>query len=439
LQRDAGKLQRRFSAGLVHNFQVAPTHSAPPASAEGLHARFFGGEAAGVAFEFVLVTFAVRNLLRSVEALQNGRAMPRERGFNAIDFRNVQTEPDDQVHLSSANMRDARDGDYTYMTVASPKRAKKAAAARTSPAGTKAAREWKTRKAQGLQILEAPVFSRLKWLVHGFSTRSGGSSRLERTDRGIKTLEQVLNLGFNEWDEPERVSANRQKFFSAIGAGKMRPVLLRQIHSDIVHPVGAAGMPQGEHAPPGDALITCERGVLLAVQTADCIPILLADTKNHAVAAIHSGWRGTAQRIAEKTLGRMQMEFGTRPQDVIAAIGPGIGQCCYEVGHEVIKEFAATFPAAREWFHGPFDTLENGDADSNWLPWLTMRPPGHAPPAPTAKLDLVAANRAILAGAGVPLKNITSSNLCTACPPDLFFSYRRERITGRMMAAIGIK
>jgi YfiH family protein len=325
------------------------------------------------------------------------------------------------------------------MTQASTKTARKRTAAGTSSAKIKTTREWKSRRSRALHILEAPELSRLKWLVHGFSTRQGGSSRLERTVQGLKTTEEVLNLGFSEWDRPETVAANRQAFFNAIGAPKMRPVLLRQIHSDIVYLVGAADVPQGKYAPQGDALITREPGVLLAVQTADCIPILLADAKNHGVAAIHSGWRGTAQRIAEKTLGRMQMEFGTRPKDVVAAIGPGIGQCCYEVGHEVIKEFAAKFPVARDWFDGPFDTLENGDADSNWLPWLTMRPPGHAPPAPSAKLDLIAANRWILAEAGVPLNNITSSNLCTACRPDLFFSYRRERITGRMIASIGIK
>jgi hypothetical protein len=123
---------------------------------------------------------------------------------------------------------------------------------------------------------------------------------------------------------------------------------------------------------------------------------------------------------------------------VTAALGPGIGGCCYEVGHEVVKEFTAKFPNAREWFTGPIDALENGDNDPNWLPWLTMRPPGHAPPAPRAHLDLIAANRAILLGAGVAPKNITSSGFCTACRTDLFFSYRREHTTGRMMAAIGI-
>jgi polyphenol oxidase len=300
-------------------------------------------------------------------------------------------------------------------------------------------REWNLRKTAGLQILESPELLCCDWLVHGFSTRSGGASKLEQSRDDTTATTGVLNLGFTDWDSRDNVLANRKKFFGAIGSTKMHPVLLRQIHSDLICVVRAENVPQGDNAPQGDALITNEPGVLLAIQIADCIPILLADTKHRAVAAIHSGWRGTAKRIAEKTVGRMQMEFGTRPEDLVAAIGPGIGPCCYEVGHEVVKEFAAKFPNARDWFDGPFEALENGDADSNWLPWLTMRPPGHAPPAPTARLDLIAANRAILAGAGVPPANISTANLCTACRPDLFFSYRRERTTGRMMAAIGIK
>ena len=275
--------------------------------------------------------------------------------------------------------------------------------------------------------------------MHGFSTRPGGASEFPANREGHAYSEKVLNLGFTEWDSHEHVSQNREKFFALLDAGKMRVVGPRQIHSDIIHVVGTTDVRRGAPPPPGDALITREPGVLLVVQTADCIPILLADTKNRAVAAIHSGWRGTAQRIAEKTLGRMQMEFGTRPQDVIAALGPGIGGCCYEVGHEVVKEFAAKFPHAREWFEGPFDALESGDDDSNWLPWLSMRPPGHAAPAPRVQLDLIAANRAMLTAAGIASAKLQSSGFCTSCRTDLFFSYRRERNTGRLMAAIGIR
>jgi YfiH family protein len=318
------------------------------------------------------------------------------------------------------------------------KTVKQHSASRKPQKKTADSREWRLRKTRGLQILEAPELSRLDWLVHGFSTRGGGASKPKIRGDG-KSQDNVLNLGFTDGDVRDRVLANRKRFFGAIGSPKTRTVLLRQIHSDLVYVVGAGDVGQGDDAPQGDALVTREPRTILAVQTADCIPILFADTKQRAIAAIHSGWRGTAQRIAEKTLGRMRMEFGTRPEDIVAAIGPGIGACCYEVGHQVTREFAAQFPNARDWFDGPFDLLENGDGDSNWLPWLTMRPPGHRPPAPTARLDLLAANRAILAGAGIPPARISTSDLCTACRPDLFFSYRRERNTGRMMAAIGIK
>jgi YfiH family protein len=296
---------------------------------------------------------------------------------------------------------------------------------------------WKPIRRGSLQILEASALAKLDWLVHGFSTRPGGASKLEALE-AKKEAERVLNLGFTDWDSRENVAKNRAAFFKAIGASKMRIVTLRQVHSDIVHQVGSSNLAAGGGVLQGDALFTRERGVVLAVQTADCIPILLVDTKSKAIAAVHAGWRGTFQRIAEKTLGRMRMEIGTRPEDVIAALGPGIGGCCYEVGHEVAAQFAAQFANACAWFEGPFDAIAAGDNNPNWLPWLTMKPPGHAPPSPRVHLDLIAANRAILEGAGVAPQNMFASNLCTACRTDLLFSYRREHITGRLMAAIGI-
>jgi polyphenol oxidase len=305
--------------------------------------------------------------------------------------------------------------------------------------------KWNLRPAGGLQVLEAPALARLNWLVHGFSTRPGGASELKTSRDGQDACEKVLNLGLTDWDTSERVLDNREKFFHAIGASKMRVVALRQIHSDVVRAIARVidsadepSIARGAFSQ-GDALITRQPGVLLVVQIADCIPILLADPKRRAIAAIHSGWRGTVRRIAGKALGRMQMEFGTKPEDVVAALGPGIGQSCYEVGTEVAAEFHAQFPYARDWFEGPFDQLADSDNDPNWLPWLTMKPPGHAPPSPRVHLDLIAANRAILEAAGIPARNISPSGLCTACRSDLFFSFRKERITGRMMAVIGIR
>jgi hypothetical protein len=242
-----------------------------------------------------------------------------------------------------------------------------------------------------------------------------------------------LNLGFSDWDVRASVEENRRRFAKALGAAGMKIVRLGQFHSDVIHVIDSVPAETLR----GDALITRTPGLLLAVQTADCIPILLADPENRVVAAIHAGWRGTLKRIAEKTIGRMRMLFGSRPESIIAALGPGIGRCCYEVGPEVVKEFASQFDAARDWFDGPYDALVSGE-DPNPLPWLSMMPPGHQPPEPRAQLDLHAANRAILEGAGVLAKNIDASGFCTSCRTDLFFSYRREKITGRLMAAIGI-
>jgi purine-nucleoside/S-methyl-5'-thioadenosine phosphorylase / adenosine deaminase len=294
---------------------------------------------------------------------------------------------------------------------------------------------WQLRRAGRLQVLTTTPLAALDWLVHGFSTRPGGTSELAFERNGKVIREEVLNLGFAEWDSRENVLENRNRFFSAHSAAKMRIVALRQIHSDIVHRVD--DNPTGEPLQ-GDAHFTRERGVLLTVQTADCVPILIADPKRRAVAAIHAGWRGTLRRIAAKTLGRMQMEFGTDPVDVIAALGPGIGRCCYEVGPEVARDFQGQFPEAQEWFEAPPNFFSAAE-DPNWLPWLTMRPPGHPTPDPRARLDLLAANRAILASAGISPDNILTSDFCTSCRTDLFFSYRRERTTGRQMAAIAIR
>jgi len=286
---------------------------------------------------------------------------------------------------------------------------------------------WKIRRVRGVQVVESAAFDKLRWLTHGFSTRPGGASRIQE--------KPALNLGFTEWDERERVAKNREKFVAAIGARKMPLVTLRQFHSDAIH---LAVAPCAE-TPGADALITNTPGLLLGVQTADCVPILLADTKRRVVAAIHAGWRGTLARIVVKTLGRMRMEFGTRASDVVAAIGPAIGQSCYEVGAEVAQAFANQFQPAADWFEGPFAQLADG-VDPLWLPWLTMMPPGHVPPPPRVQLDLRAANRWQLIDAGVPEKHINVNDLCTACSADLLFSYRREGAkTGRMMAVIGIK
>ena len=282
---------------------------------------------------------------------------------------------------------------------------------------------WTSRHAQGLSILQVPALQKLPWLIHGFSTRPGGVSSLDGA--------RVLNLGFTPWDSTEKVRRNRQLLQSALGAKTLNLVPLRQFHSDVVHLVDAAP----KMALRGDASATSRAGLLLAVQTADCVPILLVDPKRRAVAAVHAGWRGTLQRIVTKTVGRMQMDFGARPEDLLAALGPAIGGCCYEVGTEVASCFLAQFPNANEWF----DELRTGE-EPNPLEWLNRMPPGHQPPPKNVFLDLRRANRSQLLAAGLSPKNIFVSELCTACRRDLLFSYRQEGIeSGRHMAVIGIR
>jgi YfiH family protein len=277
--------------------------------------------------------------------------------------------------------------------------------------------------ANGISALQVCAFNKIPWLTHGFSTSPGGSSEL----RG----KHVLNLGFTGWDRRANVEKNRRLFQSSIGAGDLSLVALKQFHSDVICDFDSL---PGE-ACNGDASITATPKLLLGIQTADCVPILLVDPKNRAVAAVHAGWRGTLQRIVEKTIGRMVMRFGTRPSNILAAIGPAIGGCCYEVGTEVAAAFLSQFAQAPEWF----DELRTGD-EPNPLQWLNQFPPGHQPPPKNVRLDLRKANHAQLIAADVNSQNIFTNELCTACTPDLLFSYRKAgKESGRMMAAIGIR
>jgi YfiH family protein len=282
---------------------------------------------------------------------------------------------------------------------------------------------WTERKSREIRVLQVPAFSKLSWLIHGFSTKPGGVS--------AQDAQKVLNLGLTEWDTKENVLENRRRFQSALGAPDLKLVALKQIHSDVIHLFDAAPAETCQ----GDASVTNRPGLLLGVQTADCVPILLVDPKKRAVAAIHAGWRGTLARIVVKALGQMQMQFKSKPADLLAAIGPSIGGCCYEVGTEVATQFLSQFADAPEWF----DEFRNGD-EPNPVQWLNMMPPGHQPPPKNVLLDLRKANRAQLLGAGLRASNIFVSDLCTACRRDLLFSYRKEGPqSGRLLSIIGIR
>ena len=288
-----------------------------------------------------------------------------------------------------------------------------------------------------LQILRSNKLAKLDWLTHGFSTRTGGTSR----PYGGNTL----NLGFTKQDSRAAVERNRRLFLAALGArtldarttsgrGNWKLVTLRQIHSDLIHRIDKT--PAEPLA--GDGLLTDTPGLILAVKTADCLPVILVDKKRRAVGVFHAGWRGTVQRIVEKGVGEMRKHFKSDPRDLLAAMGPCVQKCCYEVGEEVRSKFETQFAYASNLFH----ELKESDPVREKYPllFLTARAPGHSELPVKLFLDLVEANRRQLLDAGVPAKNIEAVGPCTACHTDLLFSHRAEKgVTGRMMSAVGIR
>jgi hypothetical protein len=277
-------------------------------------------------------------------------------------------------------------------------------------------------------------WSEIPWLIHGFSTRTGGATTVYRPAQRAGEL----NLGFTASDDAANVTANRQRFFSAVAGEPLFPaVTLKQIHSSILRCVGTSDASERANHK-ADGMMTDEPGVLLAIQTADCIPVLVADRKKRAIAGFHAGWRGTLKRIVESGVGRMWLEFGSRPEDLIAAIGPGIGQCCYAVGEEVRGEFESQFPYAEELFCEVYDS--DPVKEKYPLLFMTARAPGHSNLGPSLHLDLVEANRRQLLDAGLAPDAISVVGECTSCRTDRYFSYRAEQgFTGRMFSVIGIR
>jgi YfiH family protein len=280
------------------------------------------------------------------------------------------------------------------------------------------------------QLLRSPRLSQLPWLVHAFSTRQGGVSRPYGGN--------ALNLGFTAHDSRTAVLRNRELFLNNLSAANGRKtwplISMRQIHSDLIHPVSTLS----ETALVGDGLVTDSPGLLLAVQTADCLPVILVDPQHRAVGVFHAGWRGTLRRIVQKGVGEMRRYFASDPRKLLAAIGPGVHACCYDVGEEVRSRFEMQFGYASSLFR---EVKESDPVREKYpLLFLTARAPGHSELPVKLFLDLVEANRRQLLDAGVPARNIDASSPCTACHPELLFSYRAEKgVTGRMMAVAGVR
>lgn len=242
--------------------------------------------------------------------------------------------------------------------------------------------------------------SRFEGLAHTVTTRHGGISQPPF---------DALNLARHVGDDETLVRANRQLVAKSLLANASELVFMNQIHSNrclSVHSVPS-------EPPPCDALISATPGLTLAVMVADCIPLLFFDPEKRVVGVAHAGWKGTLGQIAAQTVERMAREFGSRPESVLAGIGPGIGGLCYEVDEKVAHPWLETLP---ERFHAPLRKTAKG----RW------------------HLDLQQANRMMLIDAGLKAENIETMALCTHCEPALF-SYRREGTTGRFAGLIGLR
>ena len=277
----------------------------------------------------------------------------------------------------------------------------------------------------GIEVVRVEAWKQYSWLLHGFSTRTGGVSAVYGRDS--------LNLGWTREDDPASVTENRRRFVGAV-AGEMTGkagfalVNVRQIHSAITRVIreedgslgGRLQTPEGKPILEGDGLMTNLPGVMLGVGTADCVPVLVADVKKRAVAAFHAGWRGTVARIVEQGIARMVHEYGSQPKDLVAAIGPSIGACCYTVGEEVRTAFSSRFDYADELFLS--------DRKAN----------------PSIHVDLWKANQRQLLAAGVEQSKITVIGECTGCSRNeqdrrRYFSHRAEHgVAGRMLNVVGV-
>jgi hypothetical protein len=255
----------------------------------------------------------------------------------------------------------------------------------------------------GMPYYSCCAFESLPSLCHGFTTRHGGS---------FARAPGLLNLGNASWDLPGRVHENRRRFLSALRLGEAHLVTLRQVHSNRVYIIEDISGRWNQSR--GDALATRIENVALAVLIADCLPILIADPVRRAVAAVHSGWRGTLSGILPQTIREMQQAFDSDPETLLIAIGPGIRECCYEVGPEVAGTFDERYPGCR--LAKP----------------IAARPGRYL-------LDLGGALRIQLDGAGVRPEHRYDLGACTCCRAGEFFSYRAEGpASGRMMATIGL-
>ncbi|MCI5597483.1 MAG: peptidoglycan editing factor PgeF [Lachnospiraceae bacterium] len=251
------------------------------------------------------------------------------------------------------------------------------------------------REKNGVTYLTFPLLERAG-LIHGFTTRLGGVSTGDCAS---------MNLSFTRGDREEDVRENYKRIGQALGIDMSKAVLSHQVHKTEIFVAGKED--QGRGVDPSqerlfeiDGLMTKEEGIPLVTFFADCVPLLFYDPKKKVIASSHSGWRGTVEKIGAKTVKKMEQEFGCKPEDILAVIGPSICQDCYEVSEDVAKEFEKVF--TREEYEEMILDKKNGKY----------------------QLDLWKANEYILLGSGIRKEHLAVTDLCTCCNPEFLFSHR---------------
>lgn len=258
---------------------------------------------------------------------------------------------------------------------------------------------------EGVPFLSYPILENTGIVSHGFSTRLGGVS-----EGGYSSM----NLSLSRGDNPEAVEENTKRIARAIGVEKEKMVYTQQTHTTNVAVV--SGKDAGSTLKETDGLVTNSPGICLVTFYADCVPLYFVDPVRRAIGLSHSGWRGTVGKMAAATVEKMKECFGTRPEDIIAAVGPSICQDCYEVSEDVIEQFKENF-AEEQW-----DSLFYGKPDGKY------------------QLDLWEANHQIMLEAGIREEHISLPNLCTCCNPEFLFSHRASHgKRGNLGAFLGIK
>ena len=268
----------------------------------------------------------------------------------------------------------------------------------------------KIHETNGVTYLTYQAFEELPGIVHGFSTRLGGVSRGDCAS---------MNLSFSRGDREEDVRENYRRLAAAVGFSPEQIVCSDQTHTTNVRVVTEADRGKGFAADRDytdvDGLVTNVPGLVLATFYADCVPLYFVDPGKRVIGLSHSGWKGTVGRIGKVTVETMQREYGCRPEDILAAIGPSICQECYEVSEDVAEQFMSAFPASE---HGKI--LINK---------------GHG----KYLLDLWAANALIFAESGILPAHISYPGICTCCNPDFLFSHRASKgKRGNLGAFLGL-